>query len=366
MSTESFSATLHSTVSPMLDVAIECNNNSILALVGPSGSGKTTTLRTIAGLNKASLGNITVNGHTWFDSDQKINLPPQQRPVGLLFQDYALFPNKTALDNIALCLKKNSGAAIKKAKLLLNRVNLSGLENRYPHQLSGGQKQRVALARALARQPQVLLLDEPFSSVDHLTKKKLIRELSVLTEELKIPTIMVTHDLDEARILADQICIIHHGKTLQQDKTQTILAQPNNKQIAKLLGITNIFQATVKSHLANEQFTILNWEGYEIEAPYRPDLSIGQAVDWLIPSENIILHRTDRPSKGEKENPIDGVIQEVLSLGETTHLNIIVDDKHQFALNISSHVANRNQLSVDGTVRFSLLASNIHIMNQNG
>ncbi len=348
-----------------LDVNIDCFNNETLALVGPSGSGKSTVLRSIAGIHKQVQGHVHVKGQYWLNSEQQIDLKPQQRSVGILFQEYALFPHKTALENIMLSLPEAPKEKQKQdAKIYLNRVHLSGLEERHPHQLSGGQKQRVALARALARNPDILLLDEPFSSLDQFTRQKLIREISRLKKDLGIPIIMVTHDLDEARIMADRICIIHHGNTLQQAKTNDILTKPINREVAHLLGMNNVFNAEIIKQLPDVNKTIINWQGNMLECRYYPIFEIGDQVDWVIPAENIIIHRRDRPSHGERENPIAAVISESLSFGENTHIITRTDQEQQFSLTLPSHVAKRNHLFEKEKIRFSLLANAIHLMPQ--
>ncbi|MEQ1713477.1 MAG: ATP-binding cassette domain-containing protein, partial [Hyphomicrobium sp.] len=150
-----------------MDVALTCGPGELVALVGPSGSGKTSVLRAIAGLLMPAEGRVAVAGETWLDTHARIRLPPQRRSVGLVFQDYALFPHLTALDTVAIAMQTGSEADKRvRARALLGRVNLDGFETRRPDELSGGQRQRVALARALARDPRVLLMDEPFSAVD--------------------------------------------------------------------------------------------------------------------------------------------------------------------------------------------------------
>ena len=161
-----------------LDVKFSCATGEILVILGPSGSGKTTILRSIAGLYTPATGKISTNNGSWFDSERGENLAIQKRETGMVFQDYALFPHLTALNNITVALSHlDKDRQVSSAEELLERVNMQGLGARYPHQLSGGQQQRVALARALARDPKVLLLDEPFSAVDQQTRRKLVREL---------------------------------------------------------------------------------------------------------------------------------------------------------------------------------------------
>ena len=207
-----------------LAARFECGEGELLALVGPSGSGKTTILRAIAGLDPAGGGQRARNGATWFDA--RTFVPPQARRVGLVFQHYALFPHLTAdrqrRGRAARHAPARDARAI--ARELLEFVRLGGLEDRLPRQLSGGQQQRVALARALARDPQVLLLDEPFSAVDQVTRRRLQRELAQMRQRLKIPIVLVTHDLEEAAALADRMVVLHHGRTLQSGPPFEVLA----------------------------------------------------------------------------------------------------------------------------------------------
>jgi molybdate transport system ATP-binding protein len=192
-----------------LDVALACAPGELLALVGPSGSGKSTTLRAIAGLHRTKDGLVCCGGRTWLDTGNGIDLPPHRRSVGFVFQSYALFPHMTALGNVTAALgHRPAGERETRGRELLAQVRLAGLEARRPAELSGGQQQRVAVARALAREPSVLLLDEPFSAVDRSTRERLYRELVELRRGLAIPMVLVTHDLEEAALLADRLrCI---------------------------------------------------------------------------------------------------------------------------------------------------------------
>lgn len=332
-------------------------------VVGPSGSGKTTLLRSICGINKPAAGRISSNKTVWFDSTKGINLPVQQRRVGMVFQDYALFPHKTALHNIITAqghLEKS--VRRDRANELLELVHMHGLGNRYPHQLSGGQQQRIALARALARDPDVLLLDEPFSAVDQQTRRKLVRELVQLRDRLDMPIVHVTHNLNEARRVADRICIIHGGKTMQIDTPHNIMTRPRNAEVAYQTGHSNIYSGTVIRQDEAREITWLKWDDYELETAYRPEFTPGTAVDWLIPAENLILHRRDRPSRGERENPITGTISEFIPLGETSSVTITFNNQQTMAMAVPTHVARRNGLAQGGSVTVSLLSEGIHLM----
>jgi molybdate transport system ATP-binding protein len=348
-----------------LAVDIDCKAGELLALVGPSGSGKSTILRTIAGLHQPETGFIQCDDELWFDHQQQTSVPTQNRHIGFVFQDYALFPHLTALQNVAIALGHiDRGLREARARDLLAQVNLKGLEQRQPDNLSGGQRQRVALARALAREPKVLLLDEPFSAVDQMTRRKLQQELVILRRNIKIPILLVTHDLDEAAMLADRLYVLHKGKTLQNGSPSEVLRQPNDALVARLMGHTNIFSAVIEGHYPELGISRIVWYGLELELKLNEDFKVGTAVDWVIHPAHIIMHRRGRPSQGERENPIHGVVQELLILGETSIVSLKIegDDDVFLSFKISSHSANRNGLKVGVEASVSLLAEGIHLM----
>jgi molybdate transport system ATP-binding protein len=347
-----------------LNIDLSCDAGEILVVVGPSGSGKTTLLRSIAGLYRPDTGRIQAGNTVWYDNQKEICLPVQQRNVGMVFQNYALFPHLTAENNIKVALGQlPDNASQKRIDQLLEMVNMSGLAKRLPHELSGGQQQRIALARALARQPEVLLLDEPFSAVDQQTRRKLVRELIQLHKQINIPIIHVTHDLNEARRIASRICIIHNGKSLQTDIPEKIMTKPVNAEVAYQTGHMNIFTGKVLEHDYTQQVSYLQWGDYKLETAFHPELVEGSEIDWLIPAENLILHRRERPSKGEKENPVSGVIKELYPLGENASVTIAVKgNDSQLHLAIPMHAAKRNNLDEGENITVSLLSEGIHPM----
>lgn len=192
-----------------LEVLTEIKGNELLCLFGHSGAGKTTLLRILAGLTRPDKGKIIFNDTVWFDSDKKINLSPQKRNVGYMFQDYALFPNMTVERNISFAQRDKDVDEVEK---LLKLFDLDILRNQHPEKLSGGQKQRVALARALAAKPNVLLLDEPLSALDFEMRLSLQKEIKKAHEILKTITVMVSHDMQEVFHLADSVIKLKNGK----------------------------------------------------------------------------------------------------------------------------------------------------------
>jgi molybdate transport system ATP-binding protein len=351
-----------------LDAEFDCAAGEVLALVGPSGSGKSTLLRAIAGLYQPEQGRVVVNGETWFDSTQKINLAPQQRSTGFVFQNYALFPHLSAEKNVETAMGHLISAnRAARAKELLALVNLSGLENRRPNELSGGQQQRVAVARALARDPVTLLLDEPFSAVDRATRQKLYVELAELRRQLKIPVVLVTHDLHEAAMLADRMCILRRGKTLQIGSPVDVMTRPNSVEVARLVDIKNIFEGSVVTHDHERKLTMMLWREKTLETSYAPHFSVGAPVSWALPMEYVILHRRvqrERPSRGEHENPVSGSIAEYVVLGPNVSVGIKLDGVvgPLLYMSVPTHVAHRNRLRLGEAIQVSLLAEGIHLM----
>ena len=221
-----------------LAVNLSCREGELVALIGPSGSGKSTTLRIVAGLYQPKVGRVECKGAVWLDTSQAVNLPPHHRRVGFVFQTYALFPHMTAIDNVKAALGHRSARERDDhAKRLLALVRLDGLGSRRPAELSGGQQQRVAVARALAREPAVLLLDEPFAAVDRRTRRSLQVEMVELRKKVSVPILLVTHDIDEATALADRVCVIDAGDTLQIGTPQEIMAAPNGDRVSGALDL---------------------------------------------------------------------------------------------------------------------------------
>ncbi|MBI3560153.1 MAG: ATP-binding cassette domain-containing protein [Gammaproteobacteria bacterium] len=220
-----------------LDVEWAIENQSAV-LFGFSGAGKTMTLQLLAGLITPDVGRIVLDGACYFDHVKGINLPPQQRAFGYVFQDLALFPHMRVLKNILYGTTDLSKQAnLEKARAMIHTFKLDGLESRYPHEISGGQKQRVALARALMRQPHALLLDEPFSALDRPLRHEMRNYLLTIKDLFKIPIILVTHDIDEASSIADTLIIYDHGRIVQTGSPQQLRSQPVNTVVSRLLSV---------------------------------------------------------------------------------------------------------------------------------
>lgn len=204
----------------MLDIDTQIEEGSFVAISGASGSGKTSLLRLITGLERAAEGFIKVNGEIWLDTSQKINLPPQKRRVGYVFQKYTLFPNMTVRQNLNYALEKNQSSTI--IEELIEEMGLGSLVNEPPFKLSGGQQQRVALARALVRKPKILLLDEPLSALDEEMRSSLQDYLLKIHQTYNLTTLLVSHDMGEIFKMANQVLVLSAGKIVQEGTPESI------------------------------------------------------------------------------------------------------------------------------------------------
>jgi molybdate transport system ATP-binding protein len=211
-----------------LELALDVSRT--VALVGPSGAGKTSALRVIAGLVDPSRGRVALDGERWLDTERSLSLPPERRRVGLVFQDYALFPHLSVRANVAF------GAGGRSVDELLERFRIEQLAAARPDELSGGERQRVALARALARNPAVLLLDEPLAALDAHTKGEVRHELAELLRELALPTLLVTHDYEDAAALADEVGVLVEGQLRQLGAPAELVARPRDAFVASFTG----------------------------------------------------------------------------------------------------------------------------------
>jgi molybdate transport system ATP-binding protein len=349
-----------------MEAELRCSGGQLLALVGPSGSGKTTLLRALAGLVKPRHGHISCGSETWFDSATGHYLTARQRRVGYVPQHFALFPHLNVLHNVmAGMLHRAPEQRAAAAHDLLERVNLSGLESRRPNELSGGQQQRVAVARALAREPQILLLDEPFSAVDHATRERLYGELAMLKQSLSMPIVMVTHDLREAMLLADEMSVLHRGKILQTGKPLELVARPDSIDVARLVGIRNIYQGEIIGHETQQEYTGLRFGKTSLKTSLRPELIPGSPVQWVIPSDGVVLHRRDKPSHTERENQLQGTVDTVHTLGEITRMALRLEDGGSALLwlDIPTHLARRNEIACGVPATVSLSVAAIHIID---
>jgi molybdate transport system ATP-binding protein len=220
-----------------LDVTLAVPAGTCLALAGPSGAGKSSVLRIVAGIVRPDAGRVSCDGETWLDTTTGVQLPPERRSCGYVFQDYALFPHLSAWQNVAYPLRHlDRRERHRRATALLERFGIAQLADSRPRTLSGGERQRVAVARALAREPRVLLLDEPLSALDSRSRAHAARELQRTLTDIGVPAILVTHDFTEAALFGDQVAIIDDGKVIQQGLPADLAARPASAFVADFTG----------------------------------------------------------------------------------------------------------------------------------
>jgi iron(III) transport system ATP-binding protein len=298
-------------VQAVAGVSFELARGEIVALLGPSGSGKTTLLRCVAGLEQPEAGRIVLGERTIFDAERRVDVPAEERGIGLVFQSYALWPHRTVAENVGygLKLRKVSEAeARERVAAVLRQLGLADLGARYPHQLSGGQQQRVALARALVYNPPIVLLDEPLSNLDAKLRDEARAWLRELIGELQLSALYVTHDQVEAAAIADRILLLQTGRVEQAGPPQEIYTQPATRFAAEFMGTNNLLQGTI-AEVRGDRARLVG-ESWELEGTLRAPKQPGDAATGIIRVEQVQL------GAGSAGNALALPLRTTLYLGE--------------------------------------------------
>ncbi len=301
----------------------------VVALFGASGAGKSLTLHCIAGLVTPDAGRLQRDDVVLFDHRLGIDLRPQARQIGFVFQGYALFPHLTVEENLRFGLVGwTSAARRRRVAELLETLELGPVAGLKPAQLSGGQQQRVALGRAIAPDPALLLLDEPFSALDQPLRRQVREDLGRLIRRNGQPTVLVSHDLADAFQLADRIVVYDRGRVMQSALRDEIFAAPGSEQVARLLGFRNVSQGSVVA--IDEEIVTIDWAGCPLRAAAPgiplPGVSIGSKVTFFVRPEHIRLVRKDRPPPAHPvPNLFTGSIVDRLDLGPSYAIRFAVD-----------------------------------------
>ncbi len=276
------------------EVSLSIMPGAVTCLLGQSGCGKSTTLRLIAGVDRQNSGRVLIDGNVV--SDSRCHMPPEQRPVGLLFQDLALFPHLTAAENVAFGLTCGRRERRRRVEELFSKVNLCGYENSYPHELSGGEQQRVALARALAPRPGIMLLDEPFSSLDDRLRDGIREETIAMLKEENTAVLLVTHDPVEAMQMGEEIAVMRNGRIVQFGEPIQLYLKPADRDIAAFFSDINMVHSVVSNGSADTVFG-------EFDAPGIVD---GTEVEIVVRPQHVRID-FDRNGNGPVPTQIDGV-----------------------------------------------------------
>ena len=314
----------------VIDLSLDIAPSRFVTLLGPSGCGKTTTLRLIAGYLVPDQGTIRV-GDRELSSPQRV-VPPDRRGMGMVFQNYAVWPHKTVFENIAFGLKLRKLPArllAEKVERMMELVNLSGLGERYPHALSGGQQQRVALARSLVVEPEILLLDEPLSNLDAKLRERMRAELKALQRRTGITFVYVTHDQAEALALSDDIAVLHRGRLQQVGSPRDVYAKPANRIVADFMGLVNLLPARVLS--VSSGAGIVGAGALRLTLPLPRGASTGDAVDLAIRPEAILLLPLGAapdgavPARIEEQTYLGNLSEYYVALADGTRLRVQTD-----------------------------------------
>ncbi|MBK9373251.1 MAG: ABC transporter ATP-binding protein [Holophagales bacterium] len=292
------------------DLVLPGGDGPVTVLFGPSGSGKTTVLRALAGLDRPDEGTIVQGDETWLDTARGVFVPARRRRVGLLFQDYALFPHLTARQNVAFGLHRTGSAErARRTAEVLALLKLDGLGDRRPAELSGGQRQRVALARAIAPSPRLLLLDEPLSALDAPTREELRGDLRALLLRLGVPAIVVTHDRIEALALGDRMAVMVDGGIRQHGRVADVFERPADRDVARCVGVDTVLAGRVVE--AAEDLATVEAHGLRLAAV---DRGLRGDVWALLRAEDVTLEQGGG-ARSSARNHLPGIVASVTSEG---------------------------------------------------
>ncbi len=292
-------------------VSMVLNRGEVVSLLGPSGSGKTTLLRAVGGLESPHKGRILIGDKPMFDGAKGIEVPAEDRNLGIVFQSYALWPHKTVADNVAFGLKLRKvpqaeiGTRVQKA---LDELSLGHLTTRYPHQLSGGQQQRVAIARALVYNPPVILMDEPLSNLDAKLREEARAWLRELIVEMQLSALVVTHDQSEAMAMSDRILLLNNGVIEQQGAPQEMYDQPRTLFVADFMGSNNRLKGRIAE--VRDGAALLAGEGWQLWGSTRGDARGGEAATGMVRLERVAL------AQGPGENRLQPELKTSMFLGD--------------------------------------------------
>ncbi|MBW1960149.1 MAG: ABC transporter ATP-binding protein [Deltaproteobacteria bacterium] len=306
------------------DYNLEMNTGEFLTLLGPSGCGKTTTLNLVAGFLQPDSGTIYLRG------EPVNNVASRKRNLSMVFQTWALFPHMTAYENVAFGLRmrgKTRSEIDKKVREMLKLVRLPDVAEKYPSQLSGGMRQRLALARALAVEPSILLLDEPLSNLDAALRKEMQVELKRIHDELKVTTLFVTHNQEEALVMSDRIAVMKDGKIVRMDSPRKLYNDPRSRFVCQFMGDVNLFEGRVQQ--ISTASAVVESGGMKLKVPVKEGLQVGKKITVAVRPETISVNRTPSASA---ENSLRAVVKQLIFNGNNIQYYLDTADRELLAL----------------------------------
>jgi spermidine/putrescine ABC transporter ATP-binding subunit len=318
----------YGTTTALNDVSLVIEDGEFVTLLGPSGCGKTTLLRIVAGFLDPDAGDVLING-----TSMK-GIPPDSRPTGMVFQSYALFPHMTVEQNVSFGLRMRhlpAGDVKRRVSNLLELVGVQEMAKRYPAQLSGGQQQRVAVARTLAIEPAVLLLDEPLASLDRKLRIQMRTELKKLVERVRITSIFVTHDQEEALTISDRIAVMDHGNVMQYATPMQVYDTPCTPFVASFVGNSNLFHGAVRSN--NSGSLVLEGEGFCLPLPAHFNDEVGREISILLRPEHLQVSVASDDTQ-DSDLAVSGTVSYVTLSGALIDYEVRLDSGQQLVVDV--------------------------------
>jgi len=342
-------------VSVRADLELESGDRRVMVLFGPSGSGKTTILRCLAGLDRPQEGVIRLDDEVWFDAAAGIDRPPQQRRLAYVSQDYGLFPHLTVAQNLQFGMDSAKRQTPGRVDALLRMVHLDGTADRFPSQLSGGERQRVALARALARDPQLILLDEPLTALDLPLRDPMRQQLRQFLRSIDVPSVIVTHDRVDALTLGDRMAVLSGGYIRQVGLIHDVFSRPVDLEVAASVGVETVVAGDVVSRDGSLVTVRIDAAHVHVAEP----AAVGQSVFVCIRAEDVILETSSRGDVSAR-NQLTGVVTAIQPDGGV--VRVTVDCGFLLSALITRPACDELRLTAGSTITAVVKATAVHLI----
>lgn len=361
---------------PKLIAHLECTPKRLLALYGPTSKEQEDIERIIDAImgvprpaGSPAYGWITAgceDEDVWFHASQKRHVASQHRAVGLVLCQHPFLPAWTVQQHLLHAVSEQSKDPQVRQGLIapvVAQLDLAGILGRYPKQLDSEQRCRLAIAQAIARQPKVLILDRPFSHLPSSIRRRMQRLVAEQRSHWTCPVLFHTEDLQEAALVGDEMVLVHQGETVQHGSWATVMSQPRDADIARLIGHRNVFMASIAEHYPATHKTILQWADQRLEVPLTDNFRPGTVVDWMIPAKRIALHNPLKPALTDQDNPMTGIVDKIVSLGDAHEISVRIGIQNQILVfDLTTSVMQRLHVKLGSPLPLSLPKTFIHVM----